>query len=410
MDLPRVPRRRRWPWIAGSLALLLVVLVLVTSRSTRAEATADRGSAWTDRVRRGDLVIEVPVHGTLAPERLRWLSAESAARVAKIAVKPGAIVEPDTVVVVLENTDLALGALEAGRAVASAEAKLADLDVRWGAEESQERATVVDLRGQLRDGARHAENANRLAKEGLVAENERQDLVARPVTLAERLESEEARLRLLTAGRERQLTAQRLEIDLMREAAALRRRQVTALEVRAGAHGVVQEIALETGQWVSAGAVLARIAEPGALKADLTVAEAWGRDLARGQVVRFPGIGARGTVTRIAPAVVGGSIRVEATVEGRLAGARPDQAVTGTIEIAKLGGVLQVGRPAGARDQAPARVYRIEPDGAHAVARDVVFGRGSARAVAVESGLEEGDEIVVSDVSPWDGKSRVRWR
>lgn len=91
-------------------------------------------------MRRGELVREVAAQGTLASEHVQWLSAESPGRVARIAVRAGAHVEPDTVVVVLNNADLEL-------------AELVQLDVKTRDEQETQQSALVSLRADLR-GAR----------------------------------------------------------------------------------------------------------------------------------------------------------------------------------------------------------------------------------------------------------------
>lgn len=396
----------------GLGAVALVGVAAAFWRSTPAAVpTVERAAVWTDHVRRGDLLRQVPVQGTLVPEHVQWLSAASAARVARIVLRPGAQVEPDSVVVVLENAELELAALEAERQAASAESATIQLDVHTDADRMTQQATLAALRADLHDAERHAQTADLLAPEGLVSELDRGGAEDKAQGLMERVGVEESRQQLLNAGRQRQLAAQRAEVDRLRDIARFRRQQLAALEVRAGIHGVVQDVPLENGQWVAVGTVLAKVAEPERLKADVRVAEANARDVRRGQGVRFesPGGDFRGRIERVDPAVVGGSVRLEVALDDpALHGARVDQAVTGYVEIDKLAAVLFVARPAGVQDAATAGVFRLDRDRAYASRVTARFGRGSSRDIEVVDGLAEGDEIVVSDTSAWDTPDRMR--
>jgi HlyD family secretion protein len=416
VDIARTaPPRVRGPALSAALAALAVVgVVAVLWRSTPAAAPAvDRASVWTDRVRRGDLLRQVPVQGALVPEHVQWLSAVSAARVARIALRPGAQVEPDTVVVVLENAELELAALEAERQAASAESATIQLDVRTDADHRLEESTIAGLRADLHDAERHARAADLLAPQGLMSELDHGGAQDKALGLSGRLEVEEGREHVLAAGRARQLDAQRAEVERLRDIARFRRKQLAALEVRAGIRGVVQDVPLENGQWVAIGTVLAKVAEPERLKADVRVAEANARDLHRGLAVRFeaPSGDFRGHVERVDPAVVGGSVRLEVALDDpSMRGARVDQTVTGFVEIEKLADVLFVARPAGVQDAATAGVFRLDGDRVHAARVAARFGRGTAREIEVVGGLSEGDEVVVSDTSSWDTPDRVRIR
>jgi HlyD family secretion protein len=399
--------RARKMALAGA-GLAMLVAVLFTLRSPAASASAvDRAGVWTERVRRGDLLRQVPAQGALVPESVQWLSAGVAARVAKIALKPGAQVEPDSVVLTLENTELELAALEAERAEASARTKLVELEVRADGDARAQASLLVGLNADRVDAERHARTAAKLAPEGLVSESERLDLLAKEKSILARVTTEEARREAVVRGHGRAIDAARAELTRISEIAAFRRHQLAELEVRAKVRGVVQDIPLENGQWVAIGTLLAKVAEPGKLKARVKVSEAYVRDLQNGLTMRFENPACGGKIVRIDPAVVGGSVNVEVALDALPAAARPDQRVSGFIEIEKLTNVLYVPRPAGLRDSEPGSVYRLESDRSHATRTPIVLGRGSARDVEVVSGVGEGDEIVVSDVATWDA-ARVR--
>ncbi len=400
-------RRGRGTALRVGVVLSAIALVAFAVRAigiARADqATAvERSSVLTDVVRRGDLLRQVPAQGTLVPEHVTWLSATSAGRVARIAVRPGAEVEPDTVVLVLANADLELAALEADRAAATAEAALVSLDVKSDADNVAAAAAAATLRRELAHANDARATADRLADAGLLSGLERADTTTKAAVLGDRLTGEEARMRVLTSGRARQLAAQRTEVARLRDIAAFARGRVAALEVRAGTRGIVQDIALESGQWVAVGAQLARIAEPGRLKGDLRVSEAEAADVRRGLPVRFEHGGAtfRGRVERVDPAVAKGTVRLEVLIDDALPpGVRADQAATAWIEIETLTNVLHVARPAGALPRVRADVFRVSPDGRGATRTTVQLGRASAREIEIASGLAEGDTVVVSDVA-----------
>jgi HlyD family secretion protein len=397
---------------AAVAAALLVGLAGTLWRTTAAAApTVARSTVWTERVHRGDLVRQVPVHGTLVPDHVQWLSAVSAARVARIAVRPGATVEPDTVLMTLDNAELELAALEAERQAASAGSALIQVDVRTHAEQKVAESGLAGMRAELRDAERHAQSADRLAPEGLMSPLDHADAQNKAAGLTDRVGTEAARTQILETGRERQLTAQRVEVERLREIARFRHRQLDALQVRAGIHGVVQDIPLENGQWVAIGTVLAKVAEPNRLKAEVRVAEGNARDLHKGLPVRFEAVAGefRGHIERVDPAVVAGSVRLEVTLDDATpSGARADQSVNGYVEIEKLDNVLFVARPAGAQDGATMGLFRVEPDGVHASRVTARLGRGSAREIEITGGLLEGNEVVVSDTSTWEASNRIK--
>ncbi|HET9251781.1 MAG TPA: HlyD family efflux transporter periplasmic adaptor subunit, partial [Candidatus Eisenbacteria bacterium] len=221
------------------------------------------------------------------------------------------------------------------------------------------------------------------------------------------------RLDMIRSSIEPQLAIQREQVQRLEAISRFQRGQVSSMKVVAGADGVLQGLPLEVGQWVTPGNTLAVVAQPGRLKAVLRVPETQARDVSIGQPASIDtrnGI-AKGRVTRIDPAVQNGTVTVDVTLEGGLPeGARPDMTVDGTIEVDRLANVLHVGRPVHGAPESTVGLYRLEPDRQHARRVPVRLGRGSVNAVEVLQGLNEGDEVVLSDLSEWDDHPRLRVR
>jgi HlyD family secretion protein len=180
--------------------------------------------------------------------------------------------------------------------------------------------------------------------------------------------------------------------------------------VRASAYGVLQQLPVEVGQRVTPGTILAKVAEPGRLKAELKVAETQAKDIAVGQIASIDtrnGI-IPGRVVRIDPAATNGTVTVDVHLEGELPkGARPDLSVDGTVEIERLTDVLYVGRPAYGQEQSTVGMFKVQ-QGGEAMRTSVKLGRSSVNTVEVIEGLQLGDQVILSDMSAWDAFDRVR--
>jgi HlyD family secretion protein len=190
----------------------------------------------------------------------------------------------------------------------------------------------------------------------------------------------------------------------------LRRKQLEELNVRAGAAGVVQQVPVEAGQRVAPGTILAKVAQPGRLKAELEVAETQAKDVVLGLSASIDtrnGI-ISGQVSRIDPAAVNGNVKVDVRLTGEYPkGARPDLSVDGTIDIERIPSVLYVGRPAFGQADSTVGIFRLLPNG-EASRVQVKLGRTSVNTIEIIEGLREGDQVVLSDMSAWDSYDRVR--
>jgi multidrug efflux pump subunit AcrA (membrane-fusion protein) len=168
---------------------------------------------------------------------------------------------------------------------------------------------------------------------------------------------------------------------------------------------------LEPGQNVTAGSILAKVAQQDKLKAQIKVTETEAKDVAIGQQASIDtrnGI-IPGRVSRIDPAAVNGTVLVDVSLSGPLPpGARPDLSVDGTIDIEKLNDILYVGRPTSAQPESSITVFRIDAGGKTATRVPVKLGRASVSSIEVREGLKQGDTIILSDMSAQDGHDRIR--
>ena len=420
MDIPRQPRpkRGRIALVAGG-ALAIVAGSVALTRLEPAAPTAERGTLWVDSVRRGTLVRQVRAPGTLVPEHVRIVSALTAGRVEQLAVRPGVTVAPGTVLLELSNPDVQLQALEAERQLGQAEASLVALRNQLETARLQQQASVATITSEFNDARRNAEVFESLDRKGLSSTNEVERARDRARELASRREIEQRRLALVGRTLGEQLALEEANVRRMRDVARFHRERVAGMRVVAGDAGVLQELPLELGQWVVPGQALARVAQPGRLKAVLRVPETQAKDVVIGQGVAIDtrtGGGSNGAagvvpgrVLRVDPSVPNGTVTVEVTLEGALPrGARADLSVDGTIEIERLTDVLHVGRPAYGQPESTVGLFVLDADGAHARRVQARLGRASVSAIEVVQGLRPGDRVIISDVSQWDGQDRLR--
>ena len=410
MDFPRQKKpQKRLPLylaIAGGLVLATVGL----SQIRPAAPGVERSTLLIDTVKRGEMLREVRGNGTLVPEDLRIVSAMTAGRVDRIVSRPGTRVEAATVLLEMSNPDVQLEALDAERQLKLAEAELATQRASLETQRLGAVNSAAAARTELREAERQVKVAERLAAENMGSAMEIERANDRASEARARFESEKRRLTVTEEAMRAQIDLRLSELERLRSIARFHRERVTSMTVRAGQKGVVQSMPLQPGQWVNPGQELARVAGQDRLKAVLNVPESQARDLALGlkAVVDTRNGLIKGHVSRMDPAVQGGTVAVDIQLEGTLPrGARPDLSVDGTVEIERIANALYVGRPADGSTEAMAQLFRLDPDGRSATRVSVQVGRGSADAVEIVNGLKEGDRVILSEMSQWIHAVRV---
>jgi len=415
MDIARPElkqRKRNRRILIGAAVVVIALLVTVgLARLEPAAPTVARASVWVDTVREGEMLRQVRGPGVLAPREIRWVAAQTDGRVERIVVQPGAVVDPDTVVIEMSNPDLVQQTEEARYAVEAAEAEFTETELRLNSEQLDLRADVADARAEYESARLQAEAEKELSAKGIVAvvQYRRSELLAEQRRI--RLEIEEERLRQFAASMDAQTASQRARLEQERNTYQRRLAQVDSLQVRAGIGGVLQQVPVEEGQRVTLGANIARVARPDDLQAELRIAETQARDVRIGQHVDVDTRNAivEGRVIRIDPAVQAGTVQVDVELVGELPrGARPDLSVDGTIEIERLDHVVFTGRPAYGQSHSTVSLYKLTNDGRDAIRVPVQLGRSSVNSIEIVQGLVPGEQVILSDTSAWDDHERIR--
>jgi HlyD family secretion protein len=398
--------------IIGGVALVAIGVVTVAlSRLKPAAPTVESGTAYIDTVKRGPMIRQVRGLGILVPEDIRWIPAATDGRVERIVVYPGTPVTPDTVILELVNPTQTQALLEAEQQLNGADAQLANLRVTVANELLAQEAAAGQVRAEYRQAKLQAEADAELAKEGLVSSLTAKLSQVRSDNLGVRDEIEQKRLTATRDSSQSRFAVQQAEVTRLRALVELRRSQVNQLRVRAGMTGMLQEVPVEVGKQVGTGTPLARVADQGHLKAQLKIPETQAKDVMIGQTAAIDtrnGI-IPGRVSRIDPAVQNGTVTVDVALTGELPkGARPDLSVDGTIELERLDDILFVGRPTYGQEQSVIRLFRVDADGVTCTRTTVSIGKTSVNTVEVKSGLKQGDQVILSDMSQYDAFDRIR--
>jgi HlyD family secretion protein len=396
----------------GTVAIILIAGVTIgLSRLRPAAPSVDKATVCTDEVKRGPMLREVHGLGTLVPEDIRWIAAQTDSRVDRWVLRPGAIVKPDSIIMELSDPILSQTALDAELQLRGAEADYANLRVQVNSELMNQKSVEASVRSDYEQAKLQHEVDFKLHEEGIGAEVTEKLSKVRAEQLAIRLQLESEKTRISSDSGSARLAAQQARIDQMKALYHLKKGQLDALHVRAGIDGVLQVVPVEVGQHITPGTNLARVADPKKLKAEIKIAETQAKDVVIGlkaTVDTRNGV-VGGHVSRIDPSVQNGTVTVDVMIDDPLpAGARPDLSVDGTVEIENLKNVLYVGRPVHGQSDSTIAIFKLVDDGAEAERVNVKLGRSSVNTIEIVQGLSVGDKVILSDMSAWDNFDRIR--
>lgn len=412
MDIARAPRKKTGRNVAiGVGAVGLVAATIALSSLDPAAPAVQRVAILIDSVRQGDVVREVRGPGTLVPEQIRFITAQASARVDRKSVESGDRVGAGQVLLEMSNPDLQIQTMQAEQQVRQAQIELLNLKTNLRSAILTQEGTVAQARTQQINSAQEALAADSLRRRNLISSFELNNRKAQAEEAEIRYRVERERLDLLKASIDSQIATQTGQVAQLEAIAERQRNRLGSLSVRAPESGVLQDLTLQLGQWVPEGTTLAKVVQPGRLKAVLRIPESQAKDVVLGQPATIDtrnGI-VKGRVIRKDPAAIQGTVTVDVSLDGPLpAGAVPDLSVDGTIQIEKLVHVIYTGRPAFGAANGQIGLFKLTEDGDAAIRVPVTLGRTSVNTVEILGGLAVGDKVILSDMTQYAAADRVR--
>jgi HlyD family secretion protein len=399
-----------------TVAVIVVVVIAVSAfvyRLKPAAPSVERGTVWTDTVKRGSMLRQVRGIGTLVPsqESVLQIPAETEATVVRIRMLPGTVVKPDTILLEMSNSQVEQAAVDAHLQWKAAEAEYQSQRMKLESELMNQKAGAATVKADYTQAKLQSDTDKALYDLGVISGMAYKNSKGKADELTIRNDLEDQRLASNQKAINAQMAEQQAKVDQMRALAELKQQQLDALKVRAKIDGVLVEMPLHVGEHVAPGTMLAKVVQPNHLMAELKVAETQARDVQIGESVSVDthnGLIA-GSVMRVDPAVQNGTVTVDVKLTGELPrGASPNLSVDGTIDLEKLDNVLYVGRPAFGQENSTISLFRLDPNGHDAVRVPVKVGRASVNSIQIQDGLHEGDTVVLSDMSRWDNTDRIR--
>ena len=413
-DIKRAKTKRQI--VIGLVAVLaLAGVAFAVSRLKPAAPSVERGTVWTDTVKRGPMLRQVRGLGTLVPreESIQLIPAQTDATVVRIRVLPGTKVTPDTILMDLADPELQQKLLDAQLQLKAANSDYKSLQATLQSTLMDKKAAAAAVNSDYTQDQLQAKTDKQLYDLGTISGLTYNASKNKADQLAAQQKISQEQIDVNTSAIEVQLASAKTKIDQAKALLDLYQKQEAALQVKAGISGVLATLAtpIQVGQHVTVGTSVAEVVQLDKLKATLNIAETQAHDIQldqKAEIDTHNGI-VPGHVSRIDPTVLNGTRAVDVTLDGPLPpGAVPQLSVDGTIDLERMADVLYVGRPAFGNENSTISLFKVDVDGKGAVRVPVKVGRASVNEIQVLDGLHEGDTVILSDMSRWDNTDRIR--
>lgn len=361
-------------------------------------------------VQRGDMIRTISGSGTLVPRITRVIPAFTDGQIQQCLVQPGARVQANEVILVLSNPVLEESEADAEWQLKEAEAEHKSLQTQLEDQLLDQESEAAMTRSGYQQAKLQADTNLQLYKLGLASSLVYKLSETKAEELAHQSEMADRRAKTFAESIQAQLLGDAAKVGRLQAQVQSKKALVAQLQVRPGLNGVLQGLPVEVGQQVTAGTVLARVVQPKNLEAELKIPETQAKFIQLGQTASIDthdGV-VPGRVLRIAPVVQNSTVAVDVTLSGRLPqGARPDLGVDGTIEVEKLRNVLFIDRPPQANTNCKIKLFKLINEGNEAMRVDVQLGFVSRDRAEILHGLQDGDQFIWSESSPFKDHNLV---
>lgn len=402
--------RRKPMMIAAAVLVALAIIAAITPTAMRllsADSTASTARLRIAEVRRGDLVRDVSVQGTVVAANSPTLYARNGGTVS-LEVQAGDKVEKGEVLAVIDSPELSnrLKQEQAtldGLSLEVERASIANRKAEAASQTAYEQA-VID-----RETAEREVERNRRAFE-MGAQAEMPVLRARDALAKARLGEANAR-RNVGLDRETlafELKTKRFAHDRQKLLVDDLARQVDELKMRSPVDGQVGQLLVQQRANVVAGAGVLSVVDLSAFEIEVRVPETFARELGPGMSAEIQDANGKyaGQVSAISPEVVDGQVVGRIRFSGdKPEGLRQNQRLTTRILMDEHPNVLMVERGPFVDSGAGRVAYVVR--GQVAERTPIQVGATSLNAVEIVSGVKEGDRIVISGTDEFKGAQRV---
>lgn len=347
---------------------------------------------------RGDLLRDVAVSGKAVAARAPQLYSTEQGQIT-LLVKPGEAVSQNQIVASLESPELQ-ATLEQQEStleqltISASRGELEDKEAQLALERDMNTA-----QSKLNVAVREMQRAEIAYKKKIISEVDwmkSQDVLADAEQdfkhAKMRVELAKARLKFESQHRQFLVQKQQLIVNELK-----RRRQ--ALDIKAPIGGIVGNWLVDQKNSISANTAIMTIVDLSEYEAELSVPEFYADELGLGLVVsmKINGIDVKGDIISISPEIKGNQVAVRARIMSEnLTQLRQNQRINARIEFEKKHDVLMIKRGAFLGEFAGEFAFKkVDDNTAQKIA--IATGNSSVDFIELLSGVNEGDQLIVSD-------------
>jgi HlyD family secretion protein len=409
VEAPRRTASRTLILGGGALALLalLAFAVPALSRWARADRAIEASRIRVGAVSRGDLERDVSAQGRIVAALHPTLFSPAQGTVA-LSVRAGTDVTKGQLLATVESPELVSRLVQERSTLQSLQSELgrSQIAARQSALRNKQAVDVLTVR--LAAARRALTRAQALFDQGLQNRTD-YETVQDTVAVSElELKNAQETGRLEIETLEFEVKNRGLQVARQRAVTEEMQRQADGLRIVSPFDGMVATVNVQDRDAVVQNQPILMVVNLTTFEVEFDIPENYASDVAPGTraEVLYEGRTYPGRVTTVSPEIKDSQVKGTLVFEGEPpAGLRQSQRVSTRIVLEKKTNVVKAPRGPFLESGGGRHAYVVE--NGVAVRREIAVGAISVAAVEITKGLREGDQIVVSDTSIFEGSKTV---
>ncbi|MDK1287001.1 efflux RND transporter periplasmic adaptor subunit [Pseudoalteromonas umbrosa] len=392
-------KTKPWKKLALPASVIVAIALLVVFDDGNTGVQVNKEQVVFAEVKRGNIDISVEGYGVLKSKKQSIVTSLTKVTMTELLLKPGATVSENSVIARFENRELELEYENKNNELKKEQSNVLQLQINNRRELLDEKDKYLELHYKYESARRYFNAQKKLNSISALkladSEAEMKQYKSQLDGAAERLKQLEELHKVATRLQEQKVEFAQLQLQNIKE-------QRDNLSLRAGMSGILQKLFVELGQTVEAGGEIALVGSVEEMVAEIKIPQHQVEYLEVGQVTRIYNQkdSALGAIARIEPSVENNTVTVEVELNSELPKSfRIMSNIEASVMIETLSSVLYINKPTNVQQNAHASLFSLVEGGDSAQRVPVHFGKANRNVVQVLSGLNQGDIIIISDLT-----------
>lgn len=405
-EVLRKERRKQLMKIGGTVGGLVLVVIVVTSLL---QSSLEREELSFSKVDRGVIEVSVSASGKVVPAFEEIINSPINSRIVEVYKRGGDSVDVGTPILKLDLQSVEteyrkqldeeqMKTLQLEQQRVTNHNKLSEMEMNLKVSRMELDRKAVELRNERYLDSLGAGTTDKV----------RQVELDYNVSLL-KLQEDEQKYKNEQALAEADLKVKELELNIFRKSLAETRRTLEDAQIRSPRKAILTYVNNEIGAQIGEGAKVAIVSDLSHFKIEGEIADSYGDRIAAGSktVVRIGREKLAGTVSDVTPlsrnGVISFTVQLDEDNHSRLrSGLKVDVYVMDAVKD----DVLRIANAAYYVGKGEYELFVV--NGGQLEKRKVQLGESNYEYVEVVSGLQEGDEVVISDMSSYKNKHKLK--